>query len=49
LPRKLATAKQNLLARRYTENVETYHLYLKGRFHWGKRTEEALYMENNAA
>ena len=40
---KLATGKQNLLARRYTENVEAYHLYLKGRFYWGKRTEEALY------
>jgi len=40
---KLATGKQNLLARSYTENVEAYHLYLKGRFYWGKRTEEALY------
>jgi serine/threonine-protein kinase len=40
---KLATGKQNFLARRYTENVEAYHLYLKGRFYWGKRTAEALY------
>ena len=40
---KLATGKQNVLARRYPENVEAYHLYLKGRFYWGKRTEEALY------
>ena len=40
---KFAPGKQNLLARRYTENVEAYHLYLKGRFYWGKRTEEALY------
>jgi len=40
---KLATEKQNLLARRYTDNVEAYHLYLKGRFYWAKRTEEALY------
>jgi serine/threonine protein kinase/Flp pilus assembly protein TadD len=39
---KLTPEKQNLLAKRYTENVEAYHLYLKGRFYWGKRTEEAL-------
>jgi serine/threonine-protein kinase len=23
--------------------VEAYHLYLRGRFHWGKRTEDGLY------
>ncbi len=40
---KLAPEKQNLLARRYTDNVEAYHLYLKGRFYWAKRTEEGLY------
>ena len=40
---KLGTSKQNFLARRYTENVEAYHLYLKGRFFWGKRTAEALH------
>jgi serine/threonine protein kinase/Flp pilus assembly protein TadD len=40
---KLAPEKQSLLTRRYTENVEAYHLYLKGRFYWGKRTEEGLY------
>jgi eukaryotic-like serine/threonine-protein kinase len=40
---RLAPEKQNLLARRYTENVEAYHLYLKGRFYWAKRTEEGLY------
>jgi serine/threonine protein kinase/Flp pilus assembly protein TadD len=40
---KLAPEKQNLLASRYTENVEAYHLYLKGRFYWAKRTEEGLY------
>jgi serine/threonine protein kinase/Flp pilus assembly protein TadD len=39
---KLAPEKQNLLARRYTDNVEAYHLYLKGRFYWAKRTEEGL-------
>ena len=40
---KLAPEKQSLLARRYTDNVEAYHLYLKGRFYWAKRTEEGLY------
>jgi serine/threonine protein kinase/Flp pilus assembly protein TadD len=40
---KLAPEKQNLLAKRYTDNVEAYHLYLKGRFYWAKRTESGLY------
>jgi serine/threonine-protein kinase len=31
-----------MLGRRHTGNVEAYHLYLKGRFHWAKRTEEGL-------
>jgi serine/threonine protein kinase/Flp pilus assembly protein TadD len=39
---KLAPEKQNLLARRYTDDVEAYHLYLKGRFYWAKRTEDGL-------
>jgi serine/threonine protein kinase/tetratricopeptide (TPR) repeat protein len=40
---KLTPDKESLLARRRTDNVEAYHLYLKGRFHWGKRTEDGLY------
>jgi serine/threonine protein kinase/Flp pilus assembly protein TadD len=40
---KLTTGKQVPPARHYTDNVEAYHLYLKGRFYWGKRTEEGLY------
>ena len=40
---KLAPEKQRLLSRRRPESSEAYHLYLKGRFHWGKRTEESLY------
>jgi serine/threonine protein kinase/Flp pilus assembly protein TadD len=40
---KLAPEKQSLLVRRYTDDVEAYHLYLKGRFYWAKRTEEGLY------
>jgi len=30
------------LIRRHTSNVEAYTLYLKGRFHWNKRTEEEI-------
>jgi serine/threonine protein kinase/Tfp pilus assembly protein PilF len=26
-----------------TENIEAYHLYLKGRYHWNKRTKESLH------
>jgi serine/threonine-protein kinase len=40
---KLTPEKENLLAQHYTDNVEAYHLYLKGRFYWAKRTEEGLF------
>jgi serine/threonine-protein kinase len=40
---RLAPEKQVLLSRRRPESSEAYHLYLKGRYHWGKRTEESLY------
>ena len=40
---KLTPEKESFLAKRYTENVAAYHLYLKGKFHWGKRTAEGLY------
>jgi serine/threonine protein kinase/tetratricopeptide (TPR) repeat protein len=30
------------LARRYTDNTEAYHLFLKGRFYWSKRTRPNL-------
>jgi serine/threonine-protein kinase len=39
---KLTPEKQQLLAKRQADNVEAYHLLLKGRFYWGKRTEEGL-------
>lgn len=39
---KLSGAEKKQLAKRYTENSEAYQLYLKGRFHWNKRTDEAL-------
>ncbi len=31
------------LVTRYTENLQAYHLYLKGRFYWNKRREEDIY------
>ena len=40
---KLTTAQHKLVDRRRTENTEAYHLYLKGRYYWGKRTEESLH------
>src|SRR5262249_50399220 len=31
------------LAKRPTENIEAYQLYLKGRYYWNKRTEEGFH------
>jgi len=39
---KLSGEERKQLARRYTENTEAYQLYLKGRYHWNKRTAEDL-------
>jgi TolB-like protein/Flp pilus assembly protein TadD len=39
---KLTGEEQRQLAKRYTNNAEAYQLYLSGRFHWEKRTAEAL-------
>jgi DNA-binding winged helix-turn-helix (wHTH) protein/TolB-like protein/Tfp pilus assembly protein PilF len=39
---KLTGDEQKKLTKRYTENVEAYQLYLKGRFYWNERTGEAL-------
>ena len=36
----LTGEEKTRLTKRYTENTEAYELYLKGRFWWGKRTEE---------
>jgi serine/threonine protein kinase/Tfp pilus assembly protein PilF len=30
------------LARRYTQNMAAYHLYLRGRYAWNKRTQEGV-------
>ena len=40
---KLSPEQQQIIDRRRTESTEAYHLYLKARFYWGKRTEESLY------
>jgi serine/threonine-protein kinase len=34
---KLIGNQQQQLVRRYTDNVEAYQLYLKGRYHWNRR------------
>jgi eukaryotic-like serine/threonine-protein kinase len=39
---KLTQTQKQQLTRRATENIEAYHLYLKGRYYWNKRTGPAL-------
>src|SRR5205807_1162281 len=39
---KLSGEEKGQLTKRYTGNVEAYQLYLKGRYHWNKRTIERL-------
>jgi tetratricopeptide (TPR) repeat protein len=39
---RLTGEEQKRLTRRYTQNAEAYQAYLKGRYHWNKRTEEAF-------
>jgi TolB-like protein/DNA-binding winged helix-turn-helix (wHTH) protein len=36
------SGEEKRAAKHYTESNEAYQLYLKGRFHWNKRTAEAL-------
>jgi serine/threonine protein kinase/Tfp pilus assembly protein PilF len=38
----LTGADQTQLAKTYTESGEAYEAYLKGRYHWNKRTEEGF-------
>ncbi len=40
---KLTGPAGRSLVTRYTENIQAYHLYFKGRFFWNKRTEEDFY------
>jgi DNA-binding winged helix-turn-helix (wHTH) protein/TolB-like protein/Tfp pilus assembly protein PilF len=39
---RLSTGEKRLLAKRYTDNVAAYELYLKGRFFWNKRTDDGM-------
>jgi eukaryotic-like serine/threonine-protein kinase len=39
---RLTGEERRRVTRNYTENVEAYQLYLRGRHHWNKRTGEGL-------
>jgi len=39
---RLEKEQRKLIERKGTENVDAYVLYLRGRYHWGKRNEEDL-------
>jgi serine/threonine-protein kinase len=43
---KLTGADKTQLAKTYTENGEAYEAYLKGRYHWNKRTDEGFKLAN---
>ena len=40
---QLTRAERKRLAKHHTENAEAYRLYLKGRHHWNKWTEDGFY------
>ena len=40
---QLTRAEKKRLTRHHTENAEAYRLYLKGRHHWNRWTEEGFY------
>jgi len=39
---RLTGDEKQRLTKRYTEDAEAYRLYLKGRYHWNKRTPEGV-------
>lgn len=39
---KLTGEEKKLLTKRYTDNAEAYQLYLRGRYHWSRRTPDEL-------
>jgi len=39
---RMTVEERRLVVRRYTADPEAYGLYLKGRFHWNKRTADGL-------
>lgn len=38
----LTDGERQIFAKHYTDNTEAYQLYVRGRYFWNKRTEEAL-------
>jgi tetratricopeptide (TPR) repeat protein len=40
---QLGSDEQKRLTKRYTENVEAYQFYVRGRFYWNKRTSQDLW------
>jgi DNA-binding winged helix-turn-helix (wHTH) protein/TolB-like protein len=40
---QLGGDEQRLLTKRYTENVEAFQFYVRGRFYWNKRTSQDLW------
>jgi len=40
---RLTRAEKKQLTKRHTDNAEAYRLYLKGRHHWNRWTEEGFY------
>jgi TolB-like protein/Tfp pilus assembly protein PilF len=39
---KLTARERHELTKHYTDNLEAYHLYLKGRYHWNKYSHNGL-------
>ena len=39
---RLSGEERSLLAKRYTESAEAYQLYLRGRYHWNRRTADGI-------
>jgi serine/threonine protein kinase/Tfp pilus assembly protein PilF len=39
---KLLGDEKEKMVKRYTQNLEAYDLYLKGRYHWNRRTPESI-------
>lgn len=42
LVKNLTREEERQVTKRYTENTEAFHLYLKGRYHWNKFTDDEL-------
>ena len=45
---KLSRAEEQSIVRNYTDNSAAYELYLKGRYYWDKRNEEAYKVAEDA-